>query len=71
MFNSDNYSFAGQEYNYDALNSCLAVRLDGSTDEDDIKNASDAINDSLSTRDGIIYCGDIVVGREVSDTEDA
>ncbi len=65
MFNADNYSFAGQEYDYTALNACLAARLNGSEDENDIKNASDAINDSLTISDGVIYCGDVIVGREV------
>ncbi len=57
MFTSDNYSFDGYEYDYDALNKILREKLNGSTNPHDIKNASDAINDAL-VFDGekIMFC---------------
>lgn len=62
MFNSDNYSNDGINYNYDALNSILAEMLGDSTDADDKKNCSDAINNALREVDGKIYYDSIVVG---------
>jgi hypothetical protein len=56
MFNSDNYSSDGVEYNYDTLNSILHENLNGSVDIDDIKNISDSINNKLYFRnDKIMY----------------
>lgn len=62
MFTSDNYSFDGSEYNYDALNAILSEKLNGSTNPDDIKNASNAINDALVFDGDKIMFGDIQVG---------
>lgn len=61
-FAPDNYCTTDIEFDYDILNNILSGLLNGSTDENDIKNYSDKINDSLVEMDGKIYYDDIIVG---------
>lgn len=70
MYTKDNYSFDGQQYNYDALNAILTKMLAGSTNADDVKNYSDKINDALVETDGKIMYNNIQVGHAVNYDEE-
>lgn len=71
MFTKENFSNSGIEYDYAALNRVLLSRVDedSATLDDDIKNASDSINDSMIESDGQVWVWGVVVGR-VLDEED-
>lgn len=71
MFTKENFSNSGVEYDYVALNRVLLSRVDedSPTLDDDIKNASDSINDSMIESDGKVWVWGVVVGR-VIDEED-